>query len=418
MFNSSKLVLISAGLYTSIVLLPGLFLDSLVVPQQYLHVAMVGCLLFLAGLTVGLTMFPFGANVALHPDTPAFRNGFSWAVIIQVIVATYVFAAGPTSPLIAGLSMQDAFEMAMLREAAVKLNADPIFVRVYSLSRDVLAPIVLVLGVHMLRFASTGRTKPLAIIGIVVSLALGLWSGQKATVVNYLLAAVIFSATSGWSMMRQFIKFVPLLVLVLLVAFAITLPQLFDDEVGSASDRLLEAILHRVLIGPLDVAAAYIYAADGLRIISPYDVLPLASNLWTPGIGTLENRIGLEFFYSGIESVSANGLAFAYAFVLAGYAGCFFAGILVVAIYKGCVWLVRSSGSKFMYTAFGALLSYHVLDLLNGNYLSYLIQAIEYAILFWLVGSLRRSPSGRRSDPQEVIGPVGQPHTHDHSRAV
>lgn len=399
MFSSTKFAWVTFGLYTVIVLLPGAFLDSKLIPAEYLRLAMIGCVLFILGVQIGALLFPFRAPETLQVDAPALQRGLAWTVGLQAIGALYVFAAGPTSPLIAGLTVEDAFELAVLREGAVKLNTDPVFVAIYSWSRDVLSPIAFVLGVQTVRFSRSPGAKRLAWIGIFIALALGLWSGQKATVMNYLLAAIIFCAASGWSMVRVFLKLVPLLVLAVLAVFAITLPQLFtgDLDFGGATDVLFEAVIHRILLGPLEVAAAYIYSADVLHIISRFDVLPIGSALWTPGVGTVENRIGLEFFYSGIDSISANGLAFAYAFVLGGYLGCLLAGILVVIAYKACIWIVRSSGSVYMSAAFGALLSYHSLDLLNSNYLSYLIIVGEYAVLFWLLGSLRMRPKADSS---------------------
>lgn len=53
-----------------------------------------------------------------------------------------------------------------------------------------------------------------------------------------------------------------------------------------------------------------------------------------------------------------------------------------------------------MYAAYGALLSYHSLDLLNGNYMGYLITAARYAVIFWAIGSLRvPDAAGRPSAP-------------------
>jgi branched-subunit amino acid transport protein AzlD len=394
MFDSTKFAWVTFGMYTAIVLLPGAFLDSNLIPEEYLRIAMIGCALFIVGVLAGALLFPFRAPATLQIDAPALHRGLAWTVGLQLIGALYVFAAGPTSPLIAGLTMEDAFELAVLREGAVKLNTDPIFVTVYAWSRDVLSPIAFVLGVHTLRCSRSVGTRRLAWVGMLLALALGLWSGQKATVVNYLVAAIIFSALSGWSMVRTFLKLVPLLVLAVLAIFALTLPQLFSGnlDIGDASDVLFQAVIHRILLGPLELAAAYVYSVDELHIISRFDVLPIGSALWTPGIGTVENRIGLEFFYSGIDSISANGLAFAYALVLGGYLACLIGGVLVVATYKACTWLVRSSGSMYMSAAYGALLSYHSLDLLNGNFMGYLITAGEYAVLLWLIGSLRVRP--------------------------
>ena len=103
----------------------------------------------------------------------------------------------------------------------------------------------------------------------------------------------------------------------------------------------------------------------------------------------------------------ANGLAFAYAFVLAGFVGCFLGGVLTVGVYKGCSWFVHSSRSIYMSAAYGALLSYHALDLLNGNYLSYLILAIKNAVIFWLIGSFVVNPARAGKAPPSSIESAG-----------
>lgn len=365
---------------------------------------MIGCALFIVGLCVGAALLPFSGSAPLEMDSIAVRRGLAWAIVIQVMITAYVLAVGPTSPLVAALNTDSAFDIAMLREEAIKLNQDPIFVRLYSWGRDIFAPVVFVLSVQALRLSRRRSFKALAFFGILSSLVLGLWSGQKATVLNYVLAAVIFSAASGWSMTKQLAKVVPLMVLALLAIFAITLPQLFSgkQELDAATGILVESVIHRIALVPLEVSAAYIYSIDALNIISHIDVLPLVSELWTPGIGTIENRVGVEFFYTGIDSVSANALAFAYAYVLAGYIGCFLAGVLTVGVLKACEWLVRSSGSVFFSGAYGALLCYLILDLLNGNYLTYLITAILLAVSFWVMGSMRRQQPEVRTPPAQI----------------
>jgi hypothetical protein len=388
MFSSAKLVTIAAGMYTGIILLPGMFLDSDIIPNQYLGVAMVACVLFVAGMSAGGLLFRFRAPFELDTNGAAFRQGLMLTVALQTVFAIYIFAAGPTSPLLAGVSIDDAIELALLREQAVKLNEDAFFVRMYSWARDVIAPITFILSVQTLRGTPKRDMRWLAYLGIAVAFAIGLWSGQKATVANYLLAAIIFSARSEWSMVRMFIKAVPVLIVLLIVVFLITLPQLFERDSDLATSALVEAIFHRVLISPIEVAGAYIFAIQDLHLFSRMDAVPLMQAFWTPGIDTIENRVALEFFYSGIESISANAPAFAYAFVLGGYVGCFFGGFLVMAVYKLSTWIVQSSGSNYMYAAFGALLSYSALDLLNSNYLGYLVAALMEAASLYLIGCL------------------------------
>lgn len=389
MFSSGKIVWVAIGMHCAVVFLPGVFLDSVLIPHEYMSMAMIACALFTAGICAGALLFPFSGR-RLDVDSTSIGRGFVWVIIVQTLLTAYVFTIGPESPLLSALTLDNALDVALLREDALKLNQDPIFVRVYSWGRDIVGPVTFVFSVHALRFARARSMKLLAVYGVLLALALGLWSGQKATVINYLLAAVIFSAANGWTMTRQLIKTVPVLVVVAGVIFALTLPQYFSGQVSDEAFGILaEAILHRVLLSPLEVAAAYIYAID-LRIVSAFDVLPLATELWTPGLTSIENRVALEFFYSGIDSASANALAFAYAYVLAGYAGCFAAGVLVVAVYRLCMWLVQSAGSQFMFAAFGAMLSYQVLDLLNSNYLAYLLTSVLVAATFWTVGSLLR----------------------------
>ncbi len=397
-FSSSKLLCIAVGLYTLVVFAPGFTLDPETIPPLYMYKGMLCCGLFIAGLAVGATLFPFESAHCRQLSSALFKNGLAFVVFFQIVITAYVFIMGPTPPLLAAFSGDSAFDIALLREEAVKLNHDLVFVRIYSIGRDVFSPVVFVLSIVGLRSYRAWSIKAMAVLGILLALGIGLWSGQKATIINYGLASVVYMAASATSMVKSLCKSLPLVILAIAAVFAITLPQLFTTEFelggsSGATNILMESVVHRVLLSPLEVSAAYVYSIDVMHIISRFDVLPFGTEFHTPGIVSAENQIALEFFYSGIESVSANALAFAYAYVLAGYFGCFVAGVLIVGAYKACVWLVKGCGSAFMMAAFSALLSYHVLDLLNSNYLAYLIGISFYAIAFWLVGSVltRRS---------------------------
>lgn len=408
MFTSWKFLWLAVALYAIVVLLPGMFWGSQLIPTSAVSAAIMACLLFLSGLWVGSLLFPFSTGDCLPVQSDSMESGFTLLIVLQSIFAAYVLFTGPSPPLFAVFSGIDNVALALLREDAVKLNQDAVFVRVFAWCRDIFSPIVVVLGVQILR-AGGRRMKGLAILGIAVAAFIGLWSGQKAVVVNYILAAVLFTAGNLRSLVAIAARAVPAAVVLVLAIFLATLPSLFSTglDLGFAGEVVLRSVVHRVFVSPLEVSAAYIHALDDLEIISSWDVLPFVTSMWTPGILTIENRIGLEFFYSGISSAHANALAFAYAYVLAGYLGCFLGGLLLMLILCGCITVVRKAGSRFHLTAFSALLCYSVLDLLNSNFIGYLSTIVLYAVAFWVLGSIRpRHAAQARPEAIEASGPI------------
>ena len=387
MFTSAKVFWVTFGIYLLVVFVPGLLIGSTIFPDAAVHKTMLACLIFLCGLYLGSLVFPFSSLPSASEASPSFRSGLALMVACTLAIVVYIALAGPPSPFLAAFAIHDSRAVAQLREEAVKLNTDALFVRVYAWGRDIFAPVTFALSIRALRMGSGSRTRLLGFVGILGALYLGLWSGQKATVLNYLVAAVIFTSPGIRSMILTALTAAPILLGALAGLFWITAPNLFGDP--NALRILVQVIATRVLAAPLDVATAYIDALEQLRIIGRLDVIPYVSFLHTPGIVSAENRVALEYFYTGLDSAHANTLAFGYAYVLGGYFACFLAGATVMAGMRLSMRIVAATGSRFLGMAWSAWLCYLLLDLVQGNFVSYLTKVIVVAILVWGVHAIR-----------------------------
>jgi hypothetical protein len=400
MFSTVKFVALLWLMYGCLVLLPAPFVEIDTVPESSVDTALLACLAFLAGATLTLLARSANGRAALpfRPVEPSMLERL--LIYSTVVIAVYVALAGPPSPFFQGAP--DSFELALAREDALKLNADAVFVRLYSWGRDLFAPTVFVLGVDRLL---SSRPKPpqlwLLIVGMSAALYLSLWSGQKATIVNFAAAAFLFRAVTLKSAVSAGLRLIPIVALVIVGLFVITQPEIFAgaDAALQAFGVLATSILNRVVLAPLTVAASYVHAVDDLRIIAPLDVIPYVSALWTPGIVSIENEVALAFFHQGVDSGHANALAFAYAYVLAGLVGCFLGGALSVAAVGAARRVVALSSHPELRRVFDALLCYLVLDLLNGNFLVYALKIVVLAVIASMavtfLTTIRPSQDGR-----------------------
>jgi hypothetical protein len=384
-FTSWKVVGVVAGLYALVVFLPSLFGSSEIMPAHAIWTAVAACALFVFGVFVGGQAFPWRA-VLPSSSTTATDRPFALLVAVLLGVAAYVVITGPTPPMIEAFTNPDSFAIALLREDALKLNEDEFFVRLYSWGRDLIAPVVVVLAIRVWRWDGRPSSRAWALAGLLAAFFLGLWSGQKATVVNYLLAAFIYLSRDLRSMAMQLARLAPVVVGLVFATFAVTQPDLFlsDSEAWFALEILTQSIVNRLLWVPLEVAAAFVHSVDDLHIVGALDVLPYLSFLWTPGIFSIENRVAIEFYHQGIDSGHSNALAFAYAYVLGGLPGCAIGGVAMMATLRLAVVIVRSTRSPFLCEAFGAYLCYVLLDMLNSNFIQYLVKIVVLAALLWL----------------------------------
>jgi len=381
--TSAKVFWVFAALYALSIVLPAAIGGHHVYFEpEMVRRTLVACLIFLAGLAMGAVMFPLASRGTSFFTSPALPDALLAINGLTVAIALYVLVFGPSAPFFASFTLTDPDAILMARENAVKLNPDVVFVRLYSWGRDIFGPVAFILSAQALRLSRESRIRLLAAAGLVASVYLGLWSGQKATLVNYLLAAFIFGAANVRSMAITAAKVTPLLVAVIAWLFWITLPQLVGDP--NAQKILITAITNRVLYAPLEVATGYIDAVDRLRTVAPADALPYLEFLWSPGMTTIENHVGIQYFTANQESsIHANGAAFAYAYVIGGYIGCFLGGFLVMAGLSLATRIVAATGSGFLFTAFAASLSYMLLDIQNGNPVSYVVKITVLAVMVW-----------------------------------
>lgn len=406
MLTSGKLVLIAALLYATTIVLPALFGEVERVAPAYAYAAAVASLVFIAGMVVGALLVPMRSVHLGKAPVEEVRTALKVMTAMLAVVTIYVFAWGPRSPIFEAFSGADSAAVALMREDAIKYNRDLVFVRIYTWARDFFAPVVVVLSlllwVGVRRFKGTG----IALLGLTLAVAVGLWSGQKATIVYYLLAAVIVLSKNVLDLGWRLLKFLPVALLIIVLTFAVTQPDLFTPQQASVDEptlRLMEGVVHRILVSPVELAGLYIYATDVLQVIRPSEVIPIIGSR-PAEFGSIENRLSYEYWGDdGTASGHANGPAFAYAYVLGGLAGCFLGGAFTMVVLGAIVRMVRRSGSVAAALIFEAYLSYLLLDLLSSNFLGYLLNAVMATVLLtgvaWLVLPIVRSRGSTQSSP-------------------
>lgn len=407
MINSSKINTIAVLFLVGFALIPGWFEEFDVGTESSREIALAACALFLAGLLVGSRLI-----AAPRPWTAAEQRadrgeqGLRLFGMALLLCTAYVLLFGPTPPIFAAATGFDAFDSALLREEALKLNSDILFVKLYSYTRDILSPIVFVLAVEALFKANAERSKRILwIVLIAVALFIGIWSGQKATIINYLVAATVFVARDARSLLRWLLWGAPVLAALTFAMFAITYPGIFSDlGAWQALSNVAEGLVHRIYVSPFEVSIAYVDAVDNQRLVTASHVVPYLSQM-LPG-PTIENEIGLQYFYTGIESVSANALCFAYAYVLGGLPACFLSGVLTTVVLTLSIRMVRQGGSIFMARAFQAMIAYRLLDLLNANIYSYLNSLVQLAFIAWILARADVGRTRRRRLPAPAPAPV------------
>jgi hypothetical protein len=395
MLSSSKILLMAGGFCLCSGFVAGFFRDSQILPPETVHAAMFTCVLFVAGLALGARMFRFGTDPAVQDWRASESRLFPGSLIVLAFLCVLIFLTGTTSPLYFALdSSTDSFSLALMREDAVKLNRSEAFIRFYTWTRDLIAPVVCAVCARAVSERLVPWIRLKASMGFGLCLLVGLWSGQKAIVVNYVLAAILVLAVDAKDLARRLVPWILVIAALVIFTFAVTQPEL-----TLGSEELQASIINRVFWVPLEVTGVYIFCKDSIGTISPLDALPYR-NSFTPGMLSLENRIALDFFHQGIESGHSNAPAFGYAYVLGGHLGSFLAGVWCMFSFWWSVRNVRASGMPALVFAFEAFLAYTILDLLNGNYLLYTAKAILFSLALRLAAAALRYR--RQDEPVEA----------------
>lgn len=365
---------------------PGFFADFERVPLDQRWIAVAACLLFIAGVLLGARALPDGPAAQAMADEGAAaseRRGLWTLSAVLVAVTAFIVVVGPHPPILAASEGADALAVALIREEAIKLNEDALFVRVYSEARDLLGPIAFTTAVAALVRPRGQRLLMVALLNLALALFIGLWSGQKATVVNYVVASVLFLARDTRQLVRMMAVVVPVLAALVIALFAFTYEGYFaSDDTEQVQESVVSGLVERVFYAPFEVSLAYV-DAQAAGLIQTSDALPIVGGLIAPNRPTLENTVGVNYFFSGIESVSANGLSFAYAYVIGGLPMSFIGGLAVPLLFGFGLRLVRGGRVPFLTRCYAAYLLYLLLDLLNGNVLSYLMRGAQAAVLLW-----------------------------------
>jgi len=390
MISPSKLTFFVTLYLVVFALVPGMTAEFDLVPDRALPATLAAGVLFLTGFLLGARMASYemypgpGNRQWVAPTGRISDLGLCILGACLLLLTAYIVMVGPKPPVLAAAGGSDLLEAAILREEAVKLNTDTAFVKVYSYTRDVFGPAAFVLAIAAFKQARLSM-RLFCVIVLAAALFVGVWSGQKATLLNYVVAATIFLARNTGSLARLFFVAAPAFALTIFVMFLVTYPDTFTGNADEVIANVFEGVIHRMFVSPFEVSMAYIDAIDYQKFIYWLDTIPVFGAMLRPGVPAVENVIGIQYFFSGLDSISANGLCFAYAYIEGGLPFCFAVGILTATVLILTMKFVRTGGNEFITRAFHAVLMYKVLDLLNGNPLSYLIGIVEMAILAWLL---------------------------------
>ncbi|MDZ4781805.1 MAG: hypothetical protein SGJ19_16245 [Planctomycetia bacterium] len=391
MITPSKLTFFFTLYLVVFALVPGMTAEFLLVPERTLPETLAACVLFLTGFLIGARL----ASYELYPgagnrqwSAPNGRvSGLGLCILgaSLLIMTAYIILVGPKPPVFAAAGGSDLLEAALLREEALKLNTDTAFVKAYAYTRDILGPAAFVLAIAAFKYARL-PLRLFCVLLLCAALFISVWSGQKATLLNYFVVATIFLTRSTGSLARLLFVGAPAFAVTIFIMFLVTYPDTFA---GSNADEVIadviEGVMHRLFVSPFEVSMAYIDAINYQSFINWLDTIPVFGAMLRPGVPPVENVIGTYYFYSGIDSISANGLCFAYTYIQGGLPFCFAVGTLTAVVPILAIKFVRAGGNDFISKAFQAILMYKILDLLNGNPLSYLVGMIEIAILAWVL---------------------------------
>lgn len=404
MISSQKILAFLSVVMVLLVLFPAVILSCGVQPRDfsppagYRTMTVAAALSFLAGAGLSHAIFPFRFVRPLFLPELNMVRLYSVMIAIAVIVCFFLYAFGPPSVLARTLAGASPDAIAHAREAAVKLNPSRIQVRAFVLARDVIAPLLVIVGCAS--FSGAGRYRPLAIVGVLVAFFLLTWSGQKSPLLNSLLAIVIwrgFTARELFSR-RAFQGAGVILLILLLLFFDLKGAQLAFTETAYVGSRLLDSIAQRLFIVPFAVSSTYIYASDSLGIVSWQDAIPSYAWLWQPAAQTIDATIGQMFYHAGFSSTLSGGLAFAYAYVTGGLAGCLLLGFVTPQLLRASLFVVSWSGRPALTSIFSAYLCYFLIDIVQANSLQYLINNLVFACMVAPLGFLLpRAPAGAGS---------------------
>jgi hypothetical protein len=398
MISSSKITAFTTLYLLIFALVPGIFVDFLLVPERSRVDTLMACALFLVGIHLGAKLV--GSDPLVPRPAPGSSDrGLVTLGLVLLVITAYIIAFGPISPIVAAASGYDVIEVALLREEAVKLNTDALFVRVYANTRDIMAPAVFILALESLIHSPGRLAKRLFLLLLLcTAIFIGLWSGQKATFINYIVASMIFLTRDSAALMRWILISAPVLVAAIYGIFLVTYSGSFDEaeQFGDVTENVFDGMIHRLFVGPFEVSMAYVDAVDNQKLIDPITSVPIIGAILRPGLATIENLIGMHYFYSGIDSISANALSFAYAYILGGFPFSFAMGAFAVIGLILSIRMVRTAGNAFIDRAFQAMVAYRLLDLLNGNALSYLFGLFEWAVVAWILARIVNGLAGIR----------------------
>jgi len=409
MLSSNKIAAFLLSFYLAFAIIPGLVADFVMLTPDPVRTAVISCVLFISGFLIASFFLPIKQKFSSMPDHPSIVRGFKIMVLILLMLTVYIVVAGPTPPIVGLVTSSDPLLAMQIREDALKLNQNLLFVRIYSWSRDIIAPIVFIFALGLWRFRKSTIGRKWIFASLSLSLFVGLWSGQKATVINYIIAALFFLSSSLKDLVKNVLRALPIAASLILLIFVFTSAKFSSSgqsEMLTILGDIWTGIVYRIFVAPMEVAGAYVDAADNLRIINPIDVIfPLFNRLLTPDLAPAENRISIEYFYrEGLESGIANAPAFAYAYVVGGQFASFLAGGFVFVSLWLATSVVRATRSPFAIITFEANLAYVILDLVNSNFIHYSFKIVITSIVVMVVTIFFRKKSLLRSEAQLTPG--------------
>jgi hypothetical protein len=307
--------------------------------------------------------------------------------LFAVLMFGYLIVVGAEPVLLRLIGGGDSTDLLVAREQILKLNPDKVQVRMISMLRDMIGPVLLILSVGLLR---ARQLRPLAgLATITVSVVALTWSGQKSPIMAAQLAALIWETHHLQALIRALLRWSAPIMTAVLGVWIASQPDLLQTSanLGDYASRLLSGLNERIFITPFEVTATHLFAAERGEI-SWRGVIPSYAFIWQPTSEGADAYIGRTYFSGGYDSTLSGALCFGYSFVIGSLPFCFLLGFSVMPFLSLSVKMVGVSCSTMIQICYAAYLTVLIVDGAHGNLLQYLVNNLFLAALLCASGAL------------------------------
>ncbi len=385
--------------------------------NNYVIVITLTLICTLLGILAGNMIFYLPAHrIRQWMAAPAFHIPslgilvFSLLVFCLLLLTIYILKIGTLPVISAIMGGSSKFELAQAREDAFKL-LDKSLRTPISYLRTMLFPFATLMSLVLAIQTRRPIWRALFVVSLLGNLILAGATLEKSPVMA--LVIMIFATwliTGGWTVSPR----VAIVIAVMGLAFPIFV---VSANYGFSVDaqRLSQLLFRRIFYAPTEVILAYVDYFSGTAGFLWGRTLPYISKLLPGGPVWIENIIGLRYFYTGIDSINANGGYPAYLWADFGWFGVIVGGFVVGLILQSIQVLVMRVPKSAPTIALQSLLIWRTFMLTSasfGGWLDWAIWETAFAFVLWTLGNIRlrsaRASSEIRGAPLLVLHKLDQ----------